>query len=110
MNTLRIFSIPIKLIDQDKFLLNYLVIKSPTRITKTVIDRKRKRSITKTYLVRNEDRESIEVCATTFRSILNVCDNRIARIARDFHEKGQMPTEKRGGRRHCEKDEDKHSM
>lgn len=56
--------------------------------------------------MRNEDRESIEVCATTFRSILNVSDNRIARIARDFYDKSKMPAEKRGSRSNFEKDEE----
>lgn len=39
-------------IDQDKFILKYLVIKNPSKVTTTVIDRKIKRSITITYLVR----------------------------------------------------------
>lgn len=93
-------------IDQDKFILKYLVIKNPSKVTTTAIDRKRKRSITITYLVRNEDRENIEVCASTFRSILNVSENRICRIAREFHGEGTIPTEKMGGRRHCERNEE----
>lgn len=37
-------------IDQDKFILKYLVIKNPNRVTTTAIDRQHKRSTTITYL------------------------------------------------------------
>ena len=95
-------------IDQDNFILKCVNVTEPARRT-TEEGRKHKfRSISITYHIQNENGEDIVVCSDTFLSVLDVSRSRVQRLARNYSYllTGEMPFEKRGGRRLRERDEE----
>ncbi|KAJ4447427.1 hypothetical protein ANN_09434 [Periplaneta americana] len=86
--------------------MKYTTVKNPARRTTTEGKKKRNRSVTIFYHVKNEEGKDVDVCASTFASILSVSKDRLQRLARKYIFTGQIPKENRGGRRKNERDEE----
>lgn len=95
--------IPLK-IDQDKFILTMMVIKSPDRTDRRKTIRKERNAIT--YYIPKKSGERIRVCVTAFSNISSFTSRRIIILANKFHDGITSPKEVRGGSRITAKDEE----
>lgn len=93
-------------VQQDEFILRYTSQKKPNRSRATKPNSSRK-TMTVNYFVNVREGNKLQVCQKTFLSILGLKKDRVQLTCKKHLETGCGPEERRGGRRHPEKFEDK---
>lgn len=84
-------------VDQDNFILNYIMCKEPKRHRPRTNDPRPK--LVAEYFVRTQNGRLIRVCAKSFSSITGIERFRLNGITKAFNTTGDVRVEKRGGSR-----------